>query len=252
MDSVRNEETITPAAVTIIGVCTLAAATLWALGIRETVGLLLAGDRTVWLKTLTFAGLIVLGDVVGTKISDVPRHNLWQTLQRAAVTAVAGFVLALNARTLITGVSVLVPKVGVWSLSNLLRAVLLYGLGAVFVSACYSLFVPGYFARKIIRENQPDTAAELLPKYTLRRQIIKTWNGVKGRWMVVLANYWYMNLLPWGWLTPDIGFGIVTCGINVYLAFKSTSKALNAPFLQRIVGQLRHGKQHRACEIGEM
>lgn len=216
--------------------CTLASLTLWSIGLRETLGLFLAGDRTAWLKALTFCGLIVLGDLVGTRISDVPRHSLRLTIQRAVIMAFAGFVLAVNARSLIAGVSTVVPKAGVWSLNNLLRAVLLYGLGAVFVSLCYSLLLPGYFARRAILENRTDGAAGLLAKYTLRRQVIKNWNGIKGRWMVVIANYWYMNLLPWGWLTSDLGFGMVTCAINIYLAFKSTSKGLNAPFVQRLIG----------------
>lgn len=110
----------------------------------------------------------------------------------------------------------------------------MYVLGAVFVSGCYSLVIPGWFARKVIRENHPSNAAGLLPKYTLRRQVLKTWNGIKGRWSVVLANYWYMNLLPWGWLTPELGFGVVACAINIYTAFKSTSRDLDAPFGRRL------------------
>ena len=250
MSDMRDQAALTPRAMIIIAVCTLSAAVLWSFGIGGTVSLLTAGDRTVWSKAMAFAAFIVFGDMVGTRISDVPRHTLRQILERAAVTAAAGFVLALNARALIAGVTLLVPKVGLWSLGNLLRAFLMYVLGAVFVSVCYTLFIPGYFARKAARENQPDRAAELQAKYTLPRQVIKTWNGIKGRWWIVLANYWYMNLLPWGWLTPELGFGIVSCGINIYTAYKSTSKELDAPFVQGVLGRLSRRTRFAAGEPG--
>ena len=238
MDKARDEAVLSPAAVVTMICCTAACMVFWSFGIRQTLSLLIGRDPTVWSKALVFAGLIVFGDLVGTRISDVPRHTRRLILQRAAVTAVAGFVLAVNARALIAGVSLFVPKAGVWSLANVLRAFLMYVLGAVFVSGCYTLFVPGFFARKVARQNHPERAGEILAKYTLPRQVVKTWNGIKGRWWIVLANYWYMNLLPWGWLSPDIGFGIVSCGINIYTAFKSTSRELDAPFAERLWNRL--------------
>ena len=247
MDQTREEANLGPAAVITIACCCAGAAVLWSLGIWETLSLLAAGDRTVWSKAIVFAGLIVFGDLVGTRISDVPRHNLRQTLQRAAVTAAGGFLLAVNARALIAGVSLLVPQVAVWSLANLLRAMLMYVLGAVFVSGCYTLFIPGYLARKAARENEPETAPAVMAKYTFGRQVVKTWNGIKGRWSVVLANYWYMNLLPWGWLTADLGFGIVSCCINIYTAYKSTSKELDAPFAGRLARRFLPGRRRVAA-----
>jgi hypothetical protein len=68
----------------------------------------------------------------------------------------------------------------------------------------------------------------------------------------MLANYWYMNLLPWGWLTSDVGFGIVCCGVNIYVAFKSTARGLDAPFGQRLWGRLagRDGPERHSAEQG--
>jgi hypothetical protein len=241
MSEGREAEVIGPAAWVSIACCTVGCLAFWSFGISETLRLLVGLDGTVWSKALAFTAFIVFGDLVGTRISDVPRHNLRQTLARSAAAAAVGLVLAMNARALILGVNLFVPQAGTWSIVNALRAGLMYVLGAVFVSFGYSLVVPGYFARKAARENQPPKAAELIAKYTLRRQIIKTWNGVKGRWWVVLANYWYMNLLPWGWLTADVGFGIVCCGVNIYVAFKSTAKGLDAPFGQRLWGRLPGG-----------
>lgn len=251
MSDTRDSSAITPKAAIVIGICTLSAVTLWSFGIRETIALLAGGDATAWSKALAFAAFIVFGDLVGTKISDVPRHTLRQILERAVVTAAAGLILAINARALIAGVNLFVPKVGVWSLDNLLRAFLMYVLGAVFVSVGYSLFIPGHFARKAARQNQPEKAAEVLPKYTLRRQVIKTWNGIKGRWFIVLANYWYMNLLPWGWLTAEVGFGIVSCGINIYTAYKSTCKDLDAPFARGLLARLSGGPAAAAAPLAE-
>jgi hypothetical protein len=122
MDRTRDEAGLGSAAVITIFCCCVGAAVFWSLGIRETLSLLAGGDRTVWSKVAAFAGFIVFGDVVGTRISDVPRHNLRQALQRAAVTAIGGLALAVSARALIAGVSLLVPQVAVWSLANLLRA----------------------------------------------------------------------------------------------------------------------------------
>ncbi len=250
MDVRRNESTLSPVAIITIVVCTIAALALWSLGIRQAVALLAGGDRTAWSKVVAFAGFIVFGDLVGTRISDAPRHTRWQTVERAVVTAIAGLILAINARALIAGVNLLLPQAGTWSLANLLRAALMYVLGAVFVSGCYTLFVPGHFARKAARRNQPGEGPAILAKYTLSRQVIKTWNGIKGRWSVVLANYWYMNLLPWGWLTSDVGFGIVSCCINIYTAYKSTSRDLDAPFAQRLTGRLLNGGRRTEVKTG--
>jgi hypothetical protein len=180
MSEGREEEVLGPAAWFSIACCTIACLVFWSFGIGPTLRLLVGLDATVWSKALAFTAFIVFGDLVGTRVSDVPRHNLRQTLERAAATAAAGLVLAMNARALIIGVNLFVPQAGTWSVVNALRAGLMYVLGAVFVSVCYSLIVPGYFGRKAARENQPDRAAELIAKYTPRRQVIKTWNGVKG------------------------------------------------------------------------
>src|SRR5690242_7467205 len=120
MGQARKEADLGPAALITIACCTIGAVVLWSAGIGQTLSSLAGGDRAIWSRALAFVGFIVFGDLVGTRISDVPRHNLRQTLQRAAVTAAGGFALAICARALIAGVSLLVPRAEVWSLANFL------------------------------------------------------------------------------------------------------------------------------------
>ncbi len=206
----------------------------WSFGVKDIFLPVLSLDKGVWYRALVFALLVVFGDVVGTRLSDVPKHNVRQLLERAAVVFIAGLFLAVNAKALIEGIGLFIPKNGVWSFDNVVRSVLIYATGAVFVSFFYSLFIPGYFAKKIVKESYPDQIDEISRKYSFLRQIIKTWNGAKHRYLVVIPNYGYMNLLPFGWLTPDIGFGIVTCCINIYISFKSTCRATDEPFFARL------------------
>ena len=67
-----------------------------------------------------------------------------------------------------------------------------------------------------------------------KRQVVKTFQGVKTRWPVTFFNYGYMNFLPQGWLTQEIGAAIVMCGANIYIGFMSSREEVKdkAPFVK--------------------
>jgi hypothetical protein len=234
----------------VIAASAVFATFLWAFGIKEVLQLFVHLDPVVWSKAFTFAALVTFGDQVGFRISDAPRHNLSQSLLRGVAVFVSGFLLGLNARAMIEGISYFVPKTGVWSFANLLRSIFIYVGGAVLVSSFYSLLIPGYFAKKVARENYPEKVEEVNEKYTFERQVIKTWSGVLNRWPIILANYWYMNLLPWGWLTAELGFGAVSCVLNIYVSFKSASRGTDESFVES-VGRLYRSAFHLLMDFGE-
>ena len=188
---------LTPLAVSVLVIFSSIALFFWGHGIAE-VGLQLLTNAYPWSKLALFLAIFVPAELLGARIAGSPKHNARQFTWRILADIVAGTLINFNISAIFAGVDIYFPSVdtGV-HINNFVRAVLAYVCSSPTIALCYGLHVPRIFAKKIARENFPETVKETDERFKWGNQLHRNWVSISTwwRWLTILPNYVYMNVL---------------------------------------------------------
>lgn len=245
-DQSEEKSFISPASVlTWFMIALVGAATIWlcVAGSFDVADSFAAADPGTIGAIVLSAVLLLTGDIVGRKLTGNRKYKWYiGVLRFLLILFVVGPAIGLASTTLIEGVDQYFRQSEtLFGYTNWMRAIITFSSGAFHISILYALWVPSVFEKWA---TAGDTDFEdVRRKYSLKNQLLKTLEGINNRWLIVLPNFVYMNLLPL--LAPDLqrpirvaGSAFVIALINIYVSWKSGRSSVGGNFIRKIAAAI--------------
>jgi hypothetical protein len=187
--------------------------------------------------------LLLIGDIVGRKLASDRKYRwyIW-VLRFLLILFVVGPAIGLASTTLIEGIDQYFGQSEtLFGYTNWMRAIIAFSSGAFHVLIFYALWVPSVF--EIWAAAGHTDFEDIRQMYSPKNQLLKTLEDVNNRWLVVLPNFVYMNLLPLLALSAQrsvrvVGAALIIASINVYVSWKSGRPSVGGSFFKRVAGKL--------------
>lgn len=190
----------------------------------------------LYIKVFLMAFFMAIGDTIALRLSNAPKPpTSVLKIIKAIHVFIIGLINSVTVHALMVGVSVIFPKSGVFSSNALIRAFLVFPCGAPIIALLYNLYIPSFWIKKFARIRKLRNLSEIEHDYSIENSIIKTWRGVKKRWLVIIYNYFIMNILPF----KEIWWGLGIMVIMIYSGWESSKKETHGKFWEMLYHKLR-------------
>lgn len=232
-------------ALTWIMISLVGAATVWlcAVGGFSVADSIAAAEAGTIGAIVLSAVLLLSGDIIGRKLAGNRKYK-WhiRVLRFLLILFVVGPAIGLASTTLIEGVDQYFRQSEtLFGYTNWMRAIIVFSSGAFHISILYALWVPSVFEKWVTAGHKD--FEDVRRKYSPKNQLLKTLEGINNRWLIVLPNFVYMNLLPL--LAPDLqrpirvaGSAFVIASINIYVSWKSARPSVGGNFVRKIASAI--------------
>ncbi|MBN3039703.1 MAG: hypothetical protein JW867_01085, partial [Candidatus Omnitrophica bacterium] len=229
--------------------------TLWSSGLAS-----LHFNYELLVTIVTLAIVTTIGDTWGRYLANGQHYKPWLIASRfLTVFLIIGPLLGINCAFMVSGVNNYFPQTEyIFTFTNLVRGWVMFSSGAIITSILYSMPVPGLFEKIAVNSNYrnndfsvtKEDVEKVYADYSLKKQLLKTLEGVSNRWLVVIPNFIYMNVLPWmavfffGIVSGHLFIRVVSAGlvgtaVRTYVSWKSGKPDLGGNFKEIVYNILR-------------